>query len=342
MDDAAAETKLVTVTPADPRFAFEVRVPSEWVQVPLPDETTDFASTDSFQPVAVFSAPYGAVVLTLSVRPALEGASVAEWLMRLSVAQGIEFSEIGPGAAGEIPGVAALGSQPSQMGPMTIRVVMFEQGGWAHTLLGMAPAAVWGSLGATFDAIFASFAMLNAEPQTVPAWPPDELAPDDSEAEEPAAEDTAVESLPPAAEEEAPESVIVLSAEELAEARQTAERFLGALQKGDEAAARELLGGEDDGSVSFPMAGKGDVEFELGEPQADGARAIVEAKLRSRPSEAAEPEEQVIPLVLERTGTEWRVNMGASIERMLGFDLEDCMTDLAEGFGKAVTGFAEG
>ena len=37
-------------------------------------------------------------------------------------------------------GVGAMGTQPSEAGPMTVRLVMFEEGGWLFTLMAMAPS----------------------------------------------------------------------------------------------------------------------------------------------------------------------------------------------------------
>ena len=63
MDDKTATFRSVTVTQADPRFAFHVDVPAEWAQADLPNEEPDF-SGDDFQPLGVFAARYGIMILT--------------------------------------------------------------------------------------------------------------------------------------------------------------------------------------------------------------------------------------------------------------------------------------
>jgi hypothetical protein len=172
-EEGPAKFKLMEVAPADPRFAFRMEVPPEWVQPALPPEDADSKADESFRPVAVFMAPYGAVLVTFSVRPAPTVGTVAELLTGLSQQVQVELSEIGPAQAGSIVGVGALATQESQMGQMTLRVVMFEQGGWAHALMAMAPTAIWDSLRPTFEHVFESFALANPLPPTIPPWPSD-------------------------------------------------------------------------------------------------------------------------------------------------------------------------
>jgi len=306
MDDKTASMRTVTVTEGDPRFAFHVDVPAEWAQADLPDEEPDF-SDDSFQPLGVFAARYGIMILTFSVRPAFEEGTVAQWLARMGTSGGIEFNDIGPAQAGGIQGVGALGTQQSEGGEMTVRVLLFEQGGWAHLLMGMAPSVVWDSLASLYDRMFDSFAMETVLPATVPPWP-------DQETPGP------------------------LGEWDLDQAREAAERFLQAIQSGDEPAARALLS-EDDGTVSFPSMGEGEASFELGQAQADGDKAVVPATLRALPPGETEMQEQVMPLVLVQADGLWKVDMNASIERMLGGDLMEGLKGAAEQMGR---GLAEG
>lgn len=306
MGDSSAQFRTVAVSGGEPRFAFHVDVPAEWVQADIPAEEPDY-SEEAFHPLAVFAARYGLMVLTVSVRPAFEQGAVAEWLTRLAVREGIDFTDIGPAQAGTIQGVGGTGTQQSQAGTLIIRVVLFEQGGWAHSLVAMAPAAVWDSLAPLYDRMFDSFAMDNVLPATVRPWP-------DQDASQGA------------------------NRWELEQAREAAEAFLQAIQRGDEAAARALLS-EDDGSVNFPSMGGAETSFELGPVQADGDKAVVPATLRALPPGETQVQEQIMPLVLVQVDAQWKVDMNASIERMFGGDFMQGMQDMARELGE---GLAEG
>jgi hypothetical protein len=96
-----------------------------------------------------------------------------------------------------------------------------------------------------------------------------------------------------------------------------------------------ILGGGE--SLDFKSMRDSTLAYELGPPQADGDLAIVEAKIQGpKPEGGTEPAVQTLPLVLRRAEGAWKVDMGASIQRMLGFNLEEVMTQMAEGLGSAL------
>ena len=334
MQSEQPEQQLVTAALPDGRFAFQIEIPSNWASLPVPPEQVDFSNDGIAQPVGALVAKYGAVLLTLSVRPGFDDGSVAEWLRRVCMADNVRIGNIVTAKAGSIPAVGAPGGQDSNAGPMTMRILAFEQGGWLHLLMAMAPAAIWDSVAPTFDRMIASFAMTSPMHSSVPLWPP---------VTEPAGD--AVPATGPA---------LSLSAQDLSLARQVADQFFQALQRGDEAAAKALLIPHEGESVDLnamqPGASGG---YELGQPRAEGDEVIVDAKLTgaapqesgASPQEAG-PQEQALPLVLRRVDGDWKIDMGASITRMLGVNVEDAMTGMAEGLGnamaKGVEAFAEG
>jgi hypothetical protein len=315
----ASEFKRVTITPSDPRFGFEVDLPPHWAAMDVPAEEADFSSAGTFQPIAVFAAQYGLMVLTFAVRPGPEAGTLAEWFARACQTQTFEVSEIGPAHAGDLQAIGALGRQDSDAGPMNLRVAVFEQGGWAHLLTAMAPAAVWDSLSATFDRMFASFAMTQPMPSTVPIWPTDG---------EPADDASEGAGGPPESN---------LTARQLADARETADRFLTAVSQGDEAAARSLLIADDSETVDFNSMADGSADFTLGEVHGEGDLAIVATTLKAVPPGQSEAVEQAIPMVLRQDGGQWKVDIGASMKRLLGFDLEEAMTEMAKGLGETMS-----
>ena len=129
-----------------------------------------------------------------------------------------------------------------------------------------------------------------------------------------------------------------LTPQDLADAREAAEQLLQAVQRGDEAAARARLIPPGQGeSMDFNSMHESTSSYELGEPQADGAVVVVEAKVYGAvPEGGGEPPLQTLPLVLRQADGAWKVDMGASIQRMLGFDLGDVMTQMVEGLGNAM------
>lgn len=309
MKPGTPDYTLVTVTPPEDRFAFRVEIPANWGQLAVPQEAVDFSNVGAFDPIAVFAAKYGAVLLTFSARPGLGEGAVADWFRRVCEADKIEIGRIGPAQAGSIPTVGALGTQQSEAGPMTLRIMMFEQEGWLHALMAMAPAAIWDSVTPTFDRMFASFTMTHPTAATVPLWPPGS---------------------------EPKGAVVPARGEDLSRAREAADRFLQAGQRGDEATAKALLITHEGESLDFKSMHGAALGYELGQAQADGELVVVEAKLRATPPGESQAQEQSLPLVLRQVDGTWKVDMGASINRMLGVNVEEAMTQMAEGLGKAM------
>jgi len=134
-------------------------------------------------------------------------------------------------------------------------------------------------------------------------------------------------------EQDAPE----LTPKDLAEAKGAVERFLQAAQQGDEATVRELLILGEGEKMDFNDMHASTASYELGEPRADGALAVVEAKIAGpAPEGGGEPQMQPMPFTLRRVDGAWKVDMGATITRLMGFDLGEAMTQMAEGLGNAM------
>lgn len=116
-------------------------------------------------------------------------------------------------------------------------------------------------------------------------------------------------------------------------ARDTAHAFLSAVQKGDEPAARAIVIVGEGETMDFAAMHKSTKSFALAAPAAEGELVVVTATITSPPGESAPPS---LPLVLTRAAGPWKVDMGASITRMLGFNLNDVVKGLAEGLGQAM------
>lgn len=130
------------------------------------------------------------------------------------------------------------------------------------------------------------------------------------------------------------------TAEDLSGARKVAESFLQAAMRGDEAGARALLILTEGESMDFKSMHESIAGFKLGEAKADGGAVVIVATVTAKPGQDAPPP---LPLVLNRVGSGWKIDMGASITRMMGgVDLEGLMQQMAQGLGEAMAKGMEG
>ncbi len=302
-----------TVTPFDWRLAFEIDVPMHWQQMAVPEDQVDFSDPGAFRAVAFFIAKFGAVVLTVSVRPAQGQDTVADWFSLACARAEAQVDDPFETRVGDIPAVCAMGRHESEAGPMTTRVMMFTRGGWLLNLMAMAPREVWDGVAPTFEHMIGSLRMAQPADATLPLWP-EGFVPRQSPAFEPPAEAGG-------------------AAVDLAGSREAAEQFLDALKRRDDAAARAMLVPEQAETTDLPSAeDEGERDFELGESRAEGADAIVDAKLRMTAPGATEPEEIPLPVVLRRQEGAWKIDWDASLGRMLGVNVQE----VAEGLGSAM------
>ena len=140
-------------------LAFSIRTPANFRLMELPNEQVNFDKPDNFMPLAVWMAPYGAVLLTVAARPAFDDGSVGAWAQYLCAAQGIARDSLTATRVGPHPAVVGVGTQPSEMGTMRLHAAFLEDGGRLVSLLAMAPQDLWPSVGATLDAALRSFAI---------------------------------------------------------------------------------------------------------------------------------------------------------------------------------------
>lgn len=124
-----------------------------------------------------------------------------------------------------------------------------------------------------------------------------------------------------------------LTPADLAAARAVAVTFLEAVKRGDEAAARAVLIVRDGETVDFKTMHESTASYALGEATADGAQVVAIATITARPGTDAPP---ALPIVLSRGGAVWKIDMGASMSRLMGVDLNALMKEMAEGLGSAM------
>ena len=124
------------------------------------------------------------------------------------------------------------------------------------------------------------------------------------------------------------------SEQEMAGAREAADGFLKAVVAGDENAARDLLILVEGESLDFQSMSASVGSYDLGAPQAEGDHVLVVAAITARPGQDAPP---ALPLVMTSASGPWKVDMGASIQKLMGgVDLQALMEQMAKGLGDAM------
>ncbi len=120
---------------------------------------------------------------------------------------------------------------------------------------------------------------------------------------------------------------------DVAAAAAAARSFLEAVVRGDETAARALLVLREGEKMDL-AAMKGSIaSYDLGEAKAEGQQVVVVATVTAPAGQEAPPP---VPLVVERVEGAWKIDMSASMNRMLGVNLEDLVKTMAEGLGDAM------
>lgn len=138
---------------------FAVEVPTDWVGVPIPEETTDFSDVLAFAPIGVMMAPYAPIVFSVAARPAYDGGTVSQWLDYVSRGRQLEPSAGEEQAVGTHQGVGCWGMQVSDGTVMRARLIFFEDGDRLVNVSCMAPDALWNSVEATFLHMLKTFAL---------------------------------------------------------------------------------------------------------------------------------------------------------------------------------------
>jgi hypothetical protein len=165
-----SELLTVEVIPPVEGLGYSHLVPADWQRVEIPDEQPDF-SQPVFMPLAVHMAPYGAVLFSVAARPAYEDGSVYDWLMYACRQEGFDIQGFMPIKIGEAPAVECRAIQQTGMGPMRMRVVVFEDGGRLMNMSAMAPESLWDAVSGTLDQMMDSFRLAEPRGMTAPLIP---------------------------------------------------------------------------------------------------------------------------------------------------------------------------
>jgi hypothetical protein len=163
-----------TITPPVEGLACRFLQPVDWEIAELPHEPQDFSEPDRFMPLALCIARFGACVFSVAARPAFSEGTVLDWFRHIASLQGLEPEGFSPGKVGDHDAVACFATQPSEAGPMRMRLSLFEDGGNLYNVSVLAPAQIWPSVEPLFIPMVQSFALLEPKGPTVPIAPEEE------------------------------------------------------------------------------------------------------------------------------------------------------------------------
>lgn len=170
--EALAEHINLTVRPHErDEWSYSFLLPDGWYQQPPPPGKPNIADPAEFIPLGVYTpTPHymPPVIFSVGVRPAPKKGYVAEWLeeqcrLQQLVIQKMTVHEM---LVGPVADASAL--QASDIGPMKLRIAMFEDGERLFVLTAMAPANMWDDVVATLSLMMLTFELAEPKGRNVP------------------------------------------------------------------------------------------------------------------------------------------------------------------------------
>jgi hypothetical protein len=152
-------------------LAFAIEKPRDWQRLTLPADETDLSNPATFLPLAIFMAPYGAVVLTVAARPAYDDGAVSQWAEWLCEQNSLAIERRAVGSLSGARALHAEATQPSEAGPMRVRLAFLEDGRRLVNLTCMAPEQIWASVEPIFARMLESFRLDRLHGPTAPLLP---------------------------------------------------------------------------------------------------------------------------------------------------------------------------
>jgi hypothetical protein len=119
--------------------------PADFKIADLPAEEVDFSKGPQFIPLALAITPYGPMVFTIAARPAFDDGAVSQWLEYICKAEGYAHTPVKETRIGDLPAVTCDATQKADDVTMTMRFVLFEDGGRLFQMTAMAPDPLWKS-----------------------------------------------------------------------------------------------------------------------------------------------------------------------------------------------------
>lgn len=166
-----ADMMTITVRHERPEFEYSFLLPDGWYKQPDPpgkpkikESEYDFLSLGVFSVTKDFVPP---VVFSVGVRPAPKEGYVAEWLETQCIMQGLALERMTVHQFLFGWGADAVALQASDIGPLKMRIVMFEDSRRLWVLTGMAPLKLWEGSVVPLSRAICSFELMQPGKQNV-------------------------------------------------------------------------------------------------------------------------------------------------------------------------------
>ena len=124
----SSSASLVEVPARVAGLAFSYLRPADFNVLDLPEDKPDFERPETFFPLQVVMASYGAVLFTVGARPAYDDGTVEDWAEFLAREAKMEVFSVKPSTLAGLPAITVEATQQSEMGPMRIRMALIEDG----------------------------------------------------------------------------------------------------------------------------------------------------------------------------------------------------------------------
>ncbi|MEX2213604.1 MAG: hypothetical protein WD768_05725 [Phycisphaeraceae bacterium] len=119
-------------------------------------------------------------------------------------------------------------------------------------------------------------------------------------------------------------------------------QFIDAASRKDEEAMKACMCRKTLEGGQFHASGPTIDRYELGEVTTEGEIVIVPAAMKAKDVPEGQPEEMTMPFVVVPEDGAWKIDMSATVERLMGFSMDDMMEQVGDAMKGAVEGLAEG
>lgn len=147
-----------------------LEVPQDWQRAEIPNEKPDFSNPAMFHPLALFAAPYAAVIFVISARPGYDDGTLMDWMTYLAQQQPWQVTGLMPEKiSGRWAAVcsATQAAEEGGVGPVTVRCALLEDAGNAVMLMGLAPEALWPAVGPAIETMLKSCSLIDPAAPTI-------------------------------------------------------------------------------------------------------------------------------------------------------------------------------
>jgi hypothetical protein len=167
-----AEMMNITFRHDRPEFEHSFLLPDGWYKQPAPpgrpdvkENENEFLSLGVYTVTRDFVPP---VLFSVGVRPAPKKGYVAEWLEKQCALQGLALQRMTVHEFLFGWGADAVALQASDIGPLKLRIVMFEDSFRLWALTGMAPQSMWEGSVVPLSRAICTFELLHPGKQNTP------------------------------------------------------------------------------------------------------------------------------------------------------------------------------